>query len=89
VRVIDYHEHALGEGAGATAVAYVEIAVGNGTHAFGVGRDPNLITASLRAVLGAVRRGQQQRGRIVTAAAERVAGTHESHAAGEIVREVV
>jgi len=39
IRVVDYHEHALGEGADATAVAYVEIAVGNGTHAFGVGRD--------------------------------------------------
>ena len=72
VRVVDYHEHALGEGADATAVAYVEIAVGNGAHAFGVGRDPNLITASLRAVLGAVRRGQQTHGRIV-AASSRVA----------------
>jgi 2-isopropylmalate synthase len=51
VRVVDYHEHALGSGADATAVAYVEIVVGAGTHAFGVGRDPNLITASLRAVL--------------------------------------
>ena len=90
VRVVDYHEHALGEGAGATAVAYVEIAVGNGAHAFGVGRDPNLITASLRAVLGAVRRGQQKHGRIVTAAAIRVASaTHDTQATDDVVREVV
>jgi 2-isopropylmalate synthase len=67
VRVVDYHEHALGSGADATAVAYVEIAVGGGTHAFGVGRDPNLITASLRAVLGAHRRSQRTEGRVVAA----------------------
>jgi 2-isopropylmalate synthase len=58
VRVVDYSEHALGAGAGATAVAYVEVAVGD-AHAFGVGRDPNLITASLRAVLCAVRRARR------------------------------
>jgi len=90
IRVVDYSEHALGEGAGATAVAYVEIAVGNGTHAFGVGRDPNLITASLRAVLGAIRRGQQKHGRIVAASAVRVAATvRDVDAADAAVREVV
>jgi 2-isopropylmalate synthase len=87
MRVVDYHEHALGEGAGATAVAYVEIAVGNGTPAFGVGRDPNLITASLRAVLGAFRRGQQKHGRIVGGSAKRVIGT--IHEANGAIREVV
>ena len=66
VRVVDYSEHALGAGADATAVAYVEVAVG-GTHAFGVGRDSNLITASLRAVLGAYRRSQRTQGRVVAA----------------------
>ncbi|MEB2286216.1 MAG: 2-isopropylmalate synthase [Myxococcales bacterium] len=58
VRVIDYHEHALGAGGAATAVAYVEVAVGNGPTTFGVGRDPNIITASLRAVLCAYRRSR-------------------------------
>jgi 2-isopropylmalate synthase len=72
VRVVDYHEHALGSGAGATAVAYVEVAVGTGPHAFGVGRDPNLITASLRAVMGAYRRSQQTHGRIIAASTMRV-----------------
>jgi 2-isopropylmalate synthase len=72
VRVVDYHEHALGSGAGATAVAYVEVAVGTGTHAFGVGRDPNIITASLRAVVGAYRRSQRTHGRIVAASSVRV-----------------
>ncbi len=72
VRVVDYHEHALGAGAGATAVAYVEIAVGNGAPAFGVGRDPNLITASLRAIVGAYRRSRRTHGRIVAASSVRV-----------------
>ncbi len=71
VRVVDYHEHALGSGAAATAVAYVEVAVGGGTHAFGVGRDPNLITASLQAVLGAYRRSRRS-GRVVAASSVRV-----------------
>jgi 2-isopropylmalate synthase len=70
VRVVDYHEHALGAGANAIAVAYVEVAVGNGTHAFGVGCDPNLITASLRAVIGAYRRSQRTHGRIVAASSK-------------------
>jgi 2-isopropylmalate synthase len=72
VRVVDYSEHALGSGADATAVAYVEVAIGNGAAAFGVGRDSNLITASLRAVLGAVQRGRQPHGRIVAASTKRV-----------------
>ncbi len=59
VRVVDYSEHALGEGAGAAAVAYVEIVVADGTRTFGVGRDANLITASLRAVLSAVQRARR------------------------------
>ncbi len=57
VEVVDYHEHSLGAGADATAVAYVETKGGDGTVRWGVGTDPNIITASLKAVLGAVGRG--------------------------------
>jgi 2-isopropylmalate synthase len=84
VRVVDYHEHALGAGAGATAVAYVEVATENGTHAFGVGRDPNLITASLRAVMSATERSRRTYGRIVADSAVRVAPSRDDDA-----REVV
>jgi 2-isopropylmalate synthase len=56
LRVIDYHEHALGEGADARAVAYVEVRGRDGEARFGVGMDPNLETASLRALLGAASR---------------------------------
>jgi len=54
--VVDYAEHALGQGADASAVAYVETVDGEGTLRWGVGTHPNIITASLRAVLSALGR---------------------------------
>ena len=54
--VVDYHEHALSQGADASAVAYVETQDGDGTIRWGVGTDSNIITASLKAVLGAADR---------------------------------
>ena len=56
ISVKDYHEHALGRGADATAMAYVEIANEAGETLFGVGRHPNITNASLRAILCAVNR---------------------------------
>ena len=47
VRVLDYHEHALSSGGDAIAAAYVECAVGDQI-LWGVGLDPNIVTASLR-----------------------------------------
>ena len=55
VRVLDYTEHALSSGDDAQAAAYVECAVG-GQVLWGVGVDPNIVTASLCAVLSAVNR---------------------------------
>jgi len=59
--VVDYHEHSLGSGADATAVAYVETIDGHGITRWGVGRHPNIITASLMAVLSAAHRQQSSR----------------------------
>ncbi len=56
LRVGDYQEHTLGEGAAASAVAYVEIVVGPGRHLYGAGIAPSIVDASLRAVLSAVGR---------------------------------
>jgi 2-isopropylmalate synthase len=53
VHVRDYHEHALRAGEDASAVAYVEVAV-DGESRWGVGIDPNIVTASLTAIVGAV-----------------------------------
>jgi 2-isopropylmalate synthase len=53
--VNDYHEHAVGAGVDAAAIAYVEVALGEHTY-FGVGRDRSITTASLRAVLAGLNR---------------------------------
>jgi 2-isopropylmalate synthase len=59
VRVFDYHEHALSAGGDALAAAYVECEVGDGENSevlWGVGMDPNIVTASLKAVVSAINR---------------------------------
>jgi 2-isopropylmalate synthase len=56
VHVLNYHEHGVGAGEDATAVAYVQLRVGGGRTVYGVGLDPNIVTATLRAVLSAVNR---------------------------------
>ncbi|MDP1795241.1 MAG: 2-isopropylmalate synthase [Acidimicrobiales bacterium] len=55
VEVTDYAEHAVSAGAEATAVAYVEARNEEGIR-WGVGMDPSILAASLKAVLGAVSR---------------------------------
>nr|WP_207782597.1 2-isopropylmalate synthase [Phytoactinopolyspora limicola] len=55
VRVLDYAEHALTSGADARAAAYLECSVG-GEVCWGVGIDPNIVTASLKAIVSAVNR---------------------------------
>ncbi len=54
--VVDYSEHAIGRGANAQAVAYVETTGNDGDIRWGLGQDPNITTASLRAVLSAFER---------------------------------
>jgi len=56
IDVVDYAEHALGQGADAGAVAYVETVDSEGTPRWGVGVHSNIVTASLRAVLSALAR---------------------------------
>ena len=58
VRVLDYAEHAMSTGGDAKAAAYVECAVGDRI-LWGVGIDPNIVSASLRAVVSAVNRAQR------------------------------
>ncbi len=61
VRVLDYAEHAMSAGGDARAAAYVECVVGDDV-LWGVGLDPNIVTASLRAVVSAVNRAAARRG---------------------------
>ncbi|MFO1310221.1 MAG: 2-isopropylmalate synthase [Burkholderiales bacterium] len=60
VHVQNYHEHAIGAGEDATAVAYVQLRAGDKA-VYGVGEDPNIVTATLKAVTSAVNRAVAQK----------------------------
>lgn len=53
---LDYHEHAVGRGANATAACYVQLQDEKGRIVHGVGIDPNIVMASLKAVLSGMQR---------------------------------
>jgi 2-isopropylmalate synthase len=55
VEVLDYAEHSMSEGGDAKAAAYMECQIGDDI-LWGVGIDPSITTASLRAVVSAVNR---------------------------------
>jgi 2-isopropylmalate synthase len=57
IRLVDYSEHAVGIGANTSAAAYVELAIDGQKPLFGVGINPNIVSASLQAVVSAVNRG--------------------------------
>jgi|AntAceMinimDraft_12_1070368.scaffolds.fasta_scaffold10510_3 2-isopropylmalate synthase len=61
VRVLDYREHAIGSGASALAVAYLELRINEET-LFGVGMDGNIVSASLKAIVSGLQRSQAGRG---------------------------
>ena len=55
IRLFDYVEHTMGASGDAKAAAYVELEV-NGRTLWGVGIDPDISTASLKAIVSAVNR---------------------------------
>jgi len=61
-KVLTYTEHALGEGAEAQAIAYIQIQVSSGTTFFGAATDTNIELAAVKAVLSALNRSQQYHG---------------------------
>ncbi len=58
LRVLGYHEHSIGSGAGARAVAYVELRVDEAQTLFGVGIDTNIVSASLKAIVSGLSRAR-------------------------------
>lgn len=61
IRIDHYEEHSLSQGSDAMAIAYVEISGDDFTGSvYGVGIHPNIITASLLAVLSGVNRALKQ-----------------------------
>lgn len=56
-KILDYSEHALGEGSDAKAAAYIHILdLTTGKTAFGVGESSNITRASIRAIFSALNR---------------------------------
>ncbi|MFO1317743.1 MAG: 2-isopropylmalate synthase [Burkholderiales bacterium] len=72
IHVATYHEHAIGAGEDATAVAYVQLRIGTDRTVYGVGRDANIVTAALRALTSAINRGVRS-GALVLAPAKEAA----------------
>lgn len=63
IDIVDYREQSVGKGADATAMAFVELSVGDGDDdrsLFGVGSHKSIVTASLRAITSAVNRAYRQ-----------------------------
>jgi 2-isopropylmalate synthase len=57
IKVLDYSEHALGEGSHAQAAAYIHIMdINTGKTVFGVGVSSNITRASIRAIFSALNR---------------------------------
>ena len=56
INVVDYHEHAMGEGSDVVAVCYVELKVDQNKPVFGVGKDSNIVAAAIKALLNGVNR---------------------------------
>ncbi len=56
VRIMDYHEHAIGTGTDTRAASYVELRVGDSSSGFGVGVHADIVTSSFLAILSAVNR---------------------------------
>lgn len=57
VKILSYEERSLGQGADSRALAIVEVAIdGIAGSTFGAGMDPNIVTASIRAILAGINR---------------------------------
>ena len=62
IRIMDYHEHAIGTGTDTRAACYVEARIGDAATGFGVGINADIVTASFQAILGALNRHAIQHG---------------------------
>jgi 2-isopropylmalate synthase len=56
VQILDYHEHSLGSGSSANAIAYVYLALPDGRKRWGAGVDTSIELAGVKAVVSAMNR---------------------------------
>jgi 2-isopropylmalate synthase len=62
VRIANYEEHAIGDGANARAICYVQTQMADAPLVFGVGMHGDIVSASLNAIVSAVNRSLQGTG---------------------------
>ncbi|MDN4501984.1 2-isopropylmalate synthase [Alteromonadaceae bacterium BrNp21-10] len=67
VTVIDYHEHAIGEGSAVTAICYLELKTDSNSTRFGVAKDSNIMTAAIKALISGVNREMGSTGEVAAA----------------------
>lgn len=60
LRIVNYQEQSISEGAAGNAMAFVEIQLGKSESVFGVGMNSNVVKASLDAILSAINRALKQ-----------------------------
>jgi 2-isopropylmalate synthase len=60
IRVLDYHEHSIGDGSSAQAIAYLELRIGERV-LFGAGMDSDIVSASLKAIVSGLWRARVSR----------------------------
>ena len=53
LRLVDYHQHAITQGADAQGASYIALSSADGEQIFGVGLHTNVIVSSLRALVSA------------------------------------
>jgi 2-isopropylmalate synthase len=75
LRIVDYQEQSISEGAAGTAIAFVEIQLGASETVFGAGMNPNIVTASLDAILCAINRAARLGSAVLAPVAEAMSGT--------------
>jgi 2-isopropylmalate synthase len=75
VRIADYEEHAIGDGANAQAICFVEAQVAGAPPAFGAGIDGSIVRASLNAIISAVNRSMHQETKREVSVAEKTGAT--------------
>ncbi|MCK9505859.1 MAG: hypothetical protein M0Q95_16985, partial [Porticoccaceae bacterium] len=56
IRVVNYHEHALGTGSEVEAACYIEMQIDDQPTIFGVGVDRNIIGAAIKALFNGLNR---------------------------------
>jgi 2-isopropylmalate synthase len=57
IRVLDYHEHSIGNGSSAQAIAYLELRIGERA-LFGAGMDSDIVSASQKAIVSGLKRAR-------------------------------